>query len=37
MEKFGAETRLLGMLAGSGKEATASSIAVVVRDAKEVF
>ena len=37
MEKFGAEGWLLEMLAGDGKEATASSVAAVVRDAKEVF
>ena len=35
--KFGAEVRLLEMLAGGGKEAMASSVAAVVRDAKEVF
>ena len=36
-EKFGAIGWLLEMLAGSDKEATASSVAVVVRDAKWVF
>ena len=33
--EFGATKRLLEMLAGGGKEATASSVAAVVRDAKE--
>ena len=37
LEKFGAPVLLLGMLVGGGKEATASSVAAVVWDAKEVF
>ena len=37
LEKFGAEGQPLGMLASGGKEATASSVVAVVRDAMEVF
>ena len=37
LEKLGAEMQLLGMLVGGGKEAMASLVAAVVRDAKEVF